>query len=656
MKSQFIFLLALILLTTLASATVTQTYNAFESTIDQSGILKISLDPVNSFSSLGFICEDSSCLTVSGKFSPEKNSELDNSLTVSYPTNLQSQFGYGIFFFKEGFIPHELTSNFFGNGNAGSFDISLSKKEVCSSELKALQLPSSIIEEQEIEIEILLSSPIEHSGPINYIPLEIKEQFETLVSYKIEIKNTDKNEIVFLESGNKIIGFSGVDKQVSEWTSKIGEIGNYQVKVSTSVQDEKCLSSKEKTLIRNFEVLPKPLSIDSTTTSPSLPLQNNGSSQQILLDFSSNFFPVSVIFNLKNSNNLIDTQGPISRTSSTESITYNLPSNLEEGTYNLEAVIARDNDQVTIQLGEIIIEKNKEEPANNQTNLQITNITTSPSLPLINNRSEQEITLTFNSNIFPLAIVLGLFDSQENLIDLTDISIISNNTSQPVISYTIPADLSEGSYFLVTSIETLEENPQIFESVLGTIIVQKTVIPEIDLFIISPESRIYSTTNIEINLLAINFESIWFSIDTGSSEIYTSTIQKNLSEGQHTLTAFANNSQGKIVSREIIFSVNIVDDKDNNEEDNDDNNGNNDGSSSSSKRRTTNSFLNPPDFSISPAAFLEYYENEETISLEGRAQKQKIKEKPILSLVILLETIFILLVLFLIIILASRRK
>ncbi len=78
----------------------------------------------------------------------------------------------------------------------------------------------------------------------------------------------------------------------------------------------------------------------------------------------------------------------------------------------------------------------------------ITNIFIMPSLPIVNNGSSQNISLDFDSNVFPLQLDFKLFKktgSIDSIIDTSQSATLINKSSLPVI-YQLPANLQNGSY------------------------------------------------------------------------------------------------------------------------------------------------------------------------------------------------------------------
>ena len=74
------------------------------------------------------------------------------------------------------------------------------------------------------------------------------------------------------------------------------------------------------------------------------------------------------------------------------------------------------------------------------------------------------------------------------------------------------------------------------------------------LVIVSPQNITYNITGIPITITS-NGNLILYSIDSGNFTNYNSTLIMNFSEGNHTLNAFANNTNGNNINKNVIFSV-----------------------------------------------------------------------------------------------------
>jgi len=201
--------------------------------------------------------------------------------------------------------------------------------------------------------------------------------------------------------------------------------------------------------------------ITDITTDPELPLINNGSSQDIEVDFDSSEFPIKVSFKLLSDGEIVDEQEAILVNEEAElPVIYELPE-LDDGIYEL-ILIAEDlaGNIAEYLVGEIIVLG--EDP------LTITNVSTVPTLPVeIEEGEELTISVDFESNKFPIEVSFELFKGDE-LVHSQEAVLIINDGALPV-EYFLPS-LTEGDYVLKMIVEDDDNNVMV---VLGDIIVSE---------------------------------------------------------------------------------------------------------------------------------------------------------------------------------------
>jgi len=75
------------------------------------------------------------------------------------------------------------------------------------------------------------------------------------------------------------------------------------------------------------------------------------------------------------------------------------------------------------------------------------------------------------------------------------------------------------------------------------------------LSLLNPENETYITTkNILLNFVSIDADFIWYNLDSGSNITITGNTTFNTTGGAHTLSLYANNSNGE-TSKNIVFTV-----------------------------------------------------------------------------------------------------
>ncbi len=113
--------------------------------------------------------------------------------------------------------------------------------------------------------------------------------------------------------------------------------------------------------IDNRPNITKDTSIPNVTnvmTDPAMPLANNGTEQNVSVNFTSNEYPVNVTFNLFNeSGALVNSQGPTTVTSASETVTFTVPAGLTDGNYTLNMTVADSiGNEVEVTIGTIVVD------------------------------------------------------------------------------------------------------------------------------------------------------------------------------------------------------------------------------------------------------------------------------------------------------------
>ncbi len=267
----FNLLLILVLFSSIVNAEVYVNYNLKEGKIDQQGKLITTDQFINNINVIGFVCLDENCQNLgntifkstskSDPSNPILNSGEDYFIQLKYPTDLQSQYGYGVYFFKDGHIPWEMNPNWHGNNepnNAqGPYDIYLTKKEVCSSKIKEFNIQNSekpghpVIVSVEADFSAETNAGINEDGPLKAVPDQLKSQYSVKDLVSLNIFDNNEN-LVFSEEKELIIEFGKTGNAEFSYTPLIG--GNYKALVTSKAVDEKCLSYIPDNLEKSFVV------------------------------------------------------------------------------------------------------------------------------------------------------------------------------------------------------------------------------------------------------------------------------------------------------------------------------------------------------------------------------------------------------------------
>lgn len=208
------------------------------------GSFQTTTTSISNVSVLGVICKDASCSSISGYlYNGNILTSSGSTITLTYPTILASSHGYGIYFFKDGYIPYELNADYWGtnpNDPQGPFNDYLSKKEDCKSTISNLNINQA---NGNVEVSASVHSALEKGNVLAFIPEQIKSEYSANVNVTLMI--TKDSNVVFSQS--KILSILGSQNQNIGFSVSSLAPGNYKAVLITTVPDAKCLS----TIIQN---------------------------------------------------------------------------------------------------------------------------------------------------------------------------------------------------------------------------------------------------------------------------------------------------------------------------------------------------------------------------------------------------------------------
>ena len=246
MKNLGVIIVSALLFSVLVTAVVSETNQVYEGILSSAGFEKTT-NPVNETKVIGFVCGNAACTSVDSRLWPGVlDTGADNSIVLQYPTNLQSQNGYAVYFYKEGYIPFEVLTNWSGSGNAGNFNNYPAKVDICTADIDDFDV---IRDGDKFTASGNVFSPILHSGVLDYVPSEIEDNYQVDVVVRFEVwKGTN---LVYNDSMNVEIDFSDYEDIEFAWDAEAN--GTYLIKLYTETVDGKCLQSgqwiEEKTII-----------------------------------------------------------------------------------------------------------------------------------------------------------------------------------------------------------------------------------------------------------------------------------------------------------------------------------------------------------------------------------------------------------------------
>jgi hypothetical protein len=295
-----------------------------------------------------------------------------------------------------------------------------------------------------------------------------------------------------------------------------------------------------------FTIDTKTPTITNILIDPILPFTKNNSEEDISINFDSSEYPIDLLFNLyDNTGTLVDTQGPqVINDPSDLPIDYNIPGGLADGIYTLNMTLTdfAGNEGIT-QLGIFTIDGTVPEvlinfPVEGQTY-------SGPAIEFNFSLSEQGLCqYTLNNG--------GGETNRILMVEEAGNKFYSKNSS-----------ISDGSYTVTAYCEDDYENKNHTESV-DFIIFTDTVPPVIDIKF--PDNYINSSNGV----LNINYTvsddkvlgSCWYANDTMvinySINNCVNLTYIRFSEGEHTVTIWANDSSGNEAFDIVTFNIDTI--------------------------------------------------------------------------------------------------
>ena len=257
--SLFVFLLISLSLVMQVSAERYIKYEFKEGIISESGQLTETNKDLTNIGVLGYVCLNSDCSQVGEKIF-DLNSGSSNEIELTYPTNLKSNYGYAVYFYKPGYITWEQNPNWWGtnpNDPQGPYTKYLSKKQNCHAPIESF----SIINEAEPNIPVYITakarldaetySAIFHSGPLNYIPSKLENYYKVQTRVYLLVYDEFDN-LIHSDNQELFIDFSGSEKVEFTWTPS--QKGKYKVVLKSIIEDNKCTNSQEETASKELYV------------------------------------------------------------------------------------------------------------------------------------------------------------------------------------------------------------------------------------------------------------------------------------------------------------------------------------------------------------------------------------------------------------------
>ena len=233
MKKSFLFLfLALFLVMGSVNGVYVVNYNFFDE----------KNQPLNDVEGLVFVCQDAYCNNgVAPKgLSGVYDSGTGNRITIGYPTISESDYGYAVYFYKEGYLLVEKEEKVSGNTKVADEDkVVMVKKPDCKIKIGALEVNGFEKDKQATILAKEVTSNYERNVIVNYIPDEYKNYHGLNGNVVLTILKDGAS--VYTESKALLSLLNAVDNVGFVYTPT--GYGKYNINIETNVNDNKCGSS-----------------------------------------------------------------------------------------------------------------------------------------------------------------------------------------------------------------------------------------------------------------------------------------------------------------------------------------------------------------------------------------------------------------------------
>jgi hypothetical protein len=222
----------------LASAMVTVPNAVFEGNTN---------NQLTGVSVIGFICENEDCTENRNIWSSLSTGD-SNFIPLTYPTHLASEYGYQVYFYKEGYVPYKVNADWHGTGLTSLKKIYLYKVNGASAKIENLHLSKTSVDiNEQITITADILSPRINSNNAHFVPEQLSNDY-----YSDDVKVT-------LYVNNNIVTVRNLDmfwdtEQTLEFTYTPTTAGTYNIQVQTVITDNKFTNSIIKTETETLSV------------------------------------------------------------------------------------------------------------------------------------------------------------------------------------------------------------------------------------------------------------------------------------------------------------------------------------------------------------------------------------------------------------------
>jgi hypothetical protein len=248
MKFRFLFLLLTVICFGMIGAEVSENNYFKYGESDVFGNLIETGNDVSGVQVTGFVCGDYDCSYSAGDWVDEY--VAGNSIILSYPTTLQSSYGYGYWSYKSGYIPfYSLGTTYYGTWDAPDYDVYLSKKTECISDLSVKDIAQG--GKGSLSFDVEFDSPMENLYGNMYVPSTVSGHLRSVVEVNVEVLDS-YGMVAWSDVKHKAVDYGGLES-VSFSKDDFGD-GRYDVRVWTSSVDEsQCLISSNRSSSFKFD-------------------------------------------------------------------------------------------------------------------------------------------------------------------------------------------------------------------------------------------------------------------------------------------------------------------------------------------------------------------------------------------------------------------
>jgi hypothetical protein len=209
---------------------------------------------------IGFICDNEDCSVNRRLWANTLSTGNDNTIVLEYPTYLMSSYGYKIYFFKPGYVPYKVSTNWYGEGRTQDYNIYLEKITAsASAQINDFELSrTSINKGQTIQITAEILSPRTNPDNIQFIPAELLNNYykdDVKVTLKVNGNTIDTENLDMLWDTEQEIDFSFTPSSA----------GIYNIQLITEITDNKFTNAEIETEQATLTVSETSVVIEDTT-------------------------------------------------------------------------------------------------------------------------------------------------------------------------------------------------------------------------------------------------------------------------------------------------------------------------------------------------------------------------------------------------------